>query len=139
MKVQSAFTNYKHREIESNGSLGVRFSVLTYNFSAMAHLFDNVIAGVWGEYRDHSTSGFYWTPLTREFAVAGYYVTQQQFNRLFLQGAFRYDYRRTEPLTSGTVIQSYVQEQLKNVSIMVCPYLLLPSTTCWRISEQELQ
>ena len=57
--------------------LGVEFGLLTYNVSAMAHVLENAIAGVWGEYRDHATGGFYWTPHTREFALAGFYLNQR--------------------------------------------------------------
>lgn len=106
LKFQTAYTRYEHQELESNGSLGVEFGVLTYNFSAMAYLFKNVIAGMWGEYRDHATGGFYWTPHTREFALAGFYLSQQDFDRLTLQGALRYDVRRAEPFSPGTVIQA---------------------------------
>ena len=62
VKLQAAYTRYQHQEWESNGRLGVEFGLLTYNVSAMAHVFGNAIAGVSGEYRDHATGGFYWTP-----------------------------------------------------------------------------
>ena len=111
VKLQTAYTRYEHQELESNGSLGVEFGVLTYNFSAMAYLFDNVITGMCGEYRDHATGGFYWTPHTREFALAGFYLSQQDFDRLTLQGAIRYDVRRAEPFSPGTVIQAGTVER----------------------------
>lgn len=106
VKLQTAYTRYQHQELESNGTLGVEFGVLTYNLSAMAHVLDNAIVGIWGEYRDHATGGFYWTPHTREFALAGYYLNQKNFNRFTLQGAIRYDMRRAEPFQPGTVIQA---------------------------------
>ena len=111
VKVRTAYTRYEHQELESNGSLGVEFGVLTYNFSVMANLFDNVITGMWGEYRDHATGGFYWTPHTREFALAGYYMNQQEINRLTIQSAIRYDFRRAEPFQPGTVIQAGTVER----------------------------
>ena len=107
VKLQTVYTSYQHQELESNGTLGVEFGVLTYNFSAMAHVLDNAIMGVWGEYRDHATGGFYWTPHTREFALAGFYLNQRDFDRLTLQGAIRYDIRRAEPFRDdGTVIRA---------------------------------
>ena len=107
VKLQTVYTSYQHQELESNGMLGVEFGVLTYNFSAMAHVLDNAIMGVWGEYRDHATGGFYWTPHTREFALAGFYLNQRDFDRLTLQGAIRYDIRRAEPCKDdGTVIRA---------------------------------
>ena len=106
VRLQTAYTRYQHQELESNGLLGVEFGLLTYNVSAMAHVLDNAIAGVWGEYRDHATGGFYWTPHTREFALAGFYLNQHNFDKLTLQGAIRYDIRRSEPFRPGTVIRA---------------------------------
>ena len=106
VKLQTAYTRYQHQELESNGTLGVEFGVLTYNVSAMAHVFDNAIMGIWGEYRDHATGGFYWTPHTREFALAGFYLSQRNFNKLTLQGALRYDVRRAEPFRPGAVVRA---------------------------------
>lgn len=111
VKVRTAYTRYEHQELESNGVLGVEFGVLTYNFSVMTYLFDNVIAGMWGEYRDHATGGFYWTPHTREFALAGYFLNQKEINRLTLQSGIRYDFRRAEPFRPGTVVQAGTVER----------------------------
>lgn len=106
LKIQGTYTRYIHQEIESNESLGVEFGVLTYNFSAMAYLFENMVAGLWGEYRDHATGGFYWTPHTREYALAGYYMNQTEIDRFTLQGSLRYDIRRAEPFDPGVVIRA---------------------------------
>ena len=106
VKLQTAYTRYQHQEFESNGRLGVEFGLLTYNFSAMAHLLDNAIAGISWEYRDHATGGFYWTPHTREFALAGFYLNQRNFDKLTLQGAIRYDVRRSEPFRPGAVVRA---------------------------------
>ena len=107
IKLQTAYTSYQHQELEANGTLGVEFGLLTYNVSAMAYVLDNAIAGVWGEYRDHATGGFYWTPHTREFALAGFYLNQHNFDKFTLQGAIRYDVRRAEPFRDdGTVIRA---------------------------------
>lgn len=107
IKLQGTATSYQHQELESNGMLGVEFGVLTYNFSAMAHLFNNAVLGMWGEYRDHATGGFYWTPHTQEFALAGFLLSEKNFERLTLQGALRYDVRRAEPFRdTGFVIRA---------------------------------
>ena len=106
VKLQTAYTRYQHQELESNGRLGVEFGLLTYNVSAMAHVFGNSIAGVSGEYRDHATGGFYWTPHTRELALAGFYFNQHTFGKLTVQGAVRYDIRRSEPFRPGAVIRA---------------------------------
>ena len=106
VKLQTAYTRYQHQELESNGRLGVEFGLLTYNVSAMAHVLGNAVAGVWGEYRDHATGGFYWTPHTREFALAGFYLNQRNFDKFTLQGAIRYDLRRSEPFRPGAVVRA---------------------------------
>ena len=106
IRLQTAYTRYEHQELESNGTLGVEFGVLTYNVSAMAHVLDNAVAGIWGEYRDHATGGFYWTPHTREFALAGFYLNQHNFDKFTLQGAIRYDVRRSEPFRPGAVVRA---------------------------------
>ncbi len=106
VRLQTAYTRYQHQEFESHGRLGVEFGLLTYNVSAMAHVFGNAIAGVWGEYRDHATDGFYWTPHTREFALAGFYLNQRNFDKFTLQGAIRYDVRRSEPFRPGAVVRA---------------------------------
>ena len=111
VKLQTAYTRYQHQEWESNGRLGVEFGLLTYNVSAMAHLLDNAIAGVSWEYRDHATGGFYWTPHTREFALAGFYLNQRNFDKLTLQGAIRYDLRRSEPFRPGAVVRAGVVQR----------------------------
>ena len=112
VKIQGNATAYQHQELESNGSLGVEFGVLTYNVSAMAHTLNNAIVGVWGEYRNHATGGFYWTPHTREFALAGFYLDERKLDRLTLQGALRYDIRRAEPFRAdGTVVRAGVVQR----------------------------
>ncbi len=111
VKLQTVYTRYQHQELESNGTLGVEFGLLTYNVSAMAHVLGNAVAGVWGEYRDHATGGFYWTPHTREFALAGFYLNQRNFDKLTLQGAIRYDIRRSEPFRPGAVVRAGTVER----------------------------
>ena len=102
LKLHSTHTRYQHQEFESNKKLGVEFGVLTSNVSALAHLDGDAIAGMWGEYRDHSTGGFYWTPHTREISIAGFYFNQRHANEFTLQGAIRYDFKRVEPFRPGT-------------------------------------
>ena len=106
VKLQTAYTRYQHQEWESNGRIGIEFGLLTYNVSAMAHILGNSIAGVSGEYRDHATGGFYWTPHTRELAASGFYFNQHNFDKLTLQGAIRYDVRRSEPFRPGAVVRA---------------------------------
>ena len=106
LRFHSTHTRYQHQEFESNKTLGVEFNALTTNVSAQAHLDDDAIAGVWSEYRDHSTGGFYWTPHTREISIAGFYFNQRKVSAFTLQGAVRYDFKRVEPFKTGTVTKA---------------------------------
>ena len=107
LKLHSTYTRYQHQEIESNNTLGVEFGLLTYNLSALAYMHGDAVVGVWGEYRDHATGGFYWTPHTREMSLAGFYFKQKRLNDdLTLQGAIRYDVRRVEPFEEGIVTRA---------------------------------
>ena len=107
LKLHSTYTRYQHQEMESNNRLGVEFGVLTTNVSALAYMRGDAVAGVWGEYRDHATGGFYWTPHTREMSLAGFYLKQKRLNDDFtLQGAIRYDVRRVEPFKEGIVTRA---------------------------------
>ena len=101
LKLHTTHTRYQHQEIESNNMLGVEFNALTTNMSALAHLADDAIAGVWSEYRDHSTRGLYWTPHTREISIAGFYFNQRKVSDFTLQGAVRYDFKRVQPFKTG--------------------------------------
>ena len=112
LKIHSTYTRYQHQEIESNNRLGVEFGVLTYGVSALAYMHGDAIAGVWGEYRDHATGGFYWTPHTREMSLAGFYFKQKRLiDSLTLQGAIRYDVRRVEPFKEGIMIHAGTVER----------------------------
>ena len=112
LKLHSTYTRYQHQEIESNNTLGVEFGLLTYNLSALAYMHGDAVAGIWGEYRDHATGGFYWTPHTREMSLAGFYFKQKRLNdHLTLQGAIRYDVRRIEPFEDGAVTRAGAVQQ----------------------------
>ena len=112
VKLHSTYTRYQHQEIESNNRLGVEFGVLTTNVSALAYMHGDAVAGVWGEYRDHATGGFYWTPHTREMSLAGFYLKQKRLNdNLTLQGAIRYDVRRVEPFKEGIATRAGTVER----------------------------
>ena len=107
LKLHSTYTRYQHQERESNNRLGVEFGVLTTNVSALAYMRGDAVAGIWGEYRDHATGGFYWTPHTREMSLAGFFLKQKRLNDDFtLQGAIRYDVRRVEPFKEGIVTRA---------------------------------
>ena len=106
IKLHSTYARYQHQEYESNNTLGVEFGVLTYNTTALLHLRGDAVAGIWSEYRDHATGGFYWTPHTREISLAGFFFKQKRYNDFTLQAALRYDTKRVEPFVEGVEIRA---------------------------------
>ena len=106
IKLHSTYARYQHQEYESNNTLGVEFGVLTYNTTALLHLRGDAVAGIWSEYRDHATGGFYWTPHTREISLAGFFFKQKRYNDVTLQAALRYDTRRVEPFVEDVEIRA---------------------------------
>ncbi len=106
VKLYSTYARYQHQEYESNNTLGVEFGLLTYNTTALLHLRGDAVAGIWTEYRDHATGGFYWTPHTREISLAGFFFKQKRYNDFTLQAALRYDTKRVEPFVDGVEIRA---------------------------------
>lgn len=86
IKLRYGFSDYKHKEIESDGLVGISFSVFTYNFSGKVLLeqkgiFQNGTLGFWTEFRDYSSGGFSFTPETIEKTFAGFYYQKANFGK----------------------------------------------------------
>lgn len=97
-----AFTNYFHRELESDGSVGTQFSVLSYHLTWRNHLPANELFrqrtfGLWGEFRSYVPGGYIFTPDTREVTVAGFYYQHLRWNQWAWYAAFRSDFRVVQP------------------------------------------
>ncbi len=102
IEINSSYSNYNHIELESNGSLGTAFSLLTFNSSLLFHIdagenFNNTKAGLWFENRDFAASGFVFTPATIERTAAGYIYSEFPSGKFTFQGALRFDGRIIQP------------------------------------------
>lgn len=97
------FTNYYHKELESTGTVGIEFGVMTWSGEAIAHtapwsVFTAGVIGVSGEFRNFASGGFSSTPETDERNIAAFVFQEATFSGFSLQGALRVDARTVSPL-----------------------------------------
>lgn len=108
IELQYSFSDYKHKEFESNDLVGISFSIFTYNFSGNLKLnqkgiLENGTLGFWSEIRDYSSGGFSFTPETIEKSFAGFYYQKTTFGKVVLGGSTRFDFREVSPDSKGEV------------------------------------
>ena len=102
------FTNYAHREIEKNGSVGTRFGQTMWSGDLLARhdSIGPVVLGAIGmraQYRDVTTGGSLRTPATRDWTLAGFLVEELGHGSLRLQLGARYDWARYAPRRVGFI------------------------------------
>lgn len=101
MELDGTYAYYHHRELESGGNVGSEFGVLTSTLNAKAHhnglFFSRGMIGLRAENRNFASGGSTSTPTTTEQALAGYLYEEAEFDRLDLQAALRYDFRKISP------------------------------------------
>lgn len=100
VQVSRAF--YRHKEFESNGSIGAEFRIINYlGRLNIVHrnlgIFDNGTAGLSFEYRDYEIGGFVFNPPTQSLNLSAYMHESLEFNRFSIELAGRYNYDRIEP------------------------------------------
>lgn len=99
---RTSFTRYHHRELESNGSLGAEFGLLTTNMSISA-AYDSVgllgsgLLGFSYEHRDFAAGGGASILPTIESSSAAYLFEETQLAGIRLGGSLRFDSRTTTP------------------------------------------
>lgn len=106
LELHAGYTRYHHKEIESNGSVGTEYGVLTGEASATLHHgtlgpFARGAAGIWGEFRDFAAGGGAFIPNTTETNLAGFLYEELPAGDFTVQGALRFDLRVTDPATTG--------------------------------------
>lgn len=94
--------NYTHKEIESNGSLGTQFGLVTTNAEIKARhnsfgFIDKGSFGIWGELEDYGVIGA-GTPDANSYKFAAYLIEEADFNDLHLEGGIRFDWVLNQPL-----------------------------------------
>ncbi len=102
MLLRGSYSRYYHGEYESNGSLGIEFGVLTYNFSLINRLrklgrFENGAFMLWSEKRDFASGGFSFSPGAGEDSYAAALLEDTRIGPWRWQMAVRGDYRRVSP------------------------------------------
>nr|WP_284700164.1 TonB-dependent receptor [Gracilimonas sediminicola] len=94
--------NYTHREIESNGSLGTQFGLVTTNAEVKAThnslgFLDKGTFGVWGELEDYAVIGAS-TPDANSYKIGAYIIEEKDINKLHLEAGLRFDWVLNKPL-----------------------------------------
>lgn len=94
--------NYTHREIESNGSLGTQFGLVTTNAEVKAThnslgFLDKGTFGVWGELEDYAVIGAS-TPDANSYKIGAYIIEEKDINKLHLEAGLRFDWVLNKPV-----------------------------------------
>ncbi|MGN8225898.1 TonB-dependent receptor [Gracilimonas sp. BCB1] len=97
--------NYTHREIESNGSLGTQFGLVTTNAEVKAThnslgLLDKGTFGVWGELEDYAVIGAS-TPDANSYKIGAYLIEEKDINKLHLEAGLRFDWVLNKPVENN--------------------------------------
>jgi len=102
VELRGAFTRYYHRELESNGSLGAEFGLLSTDMSVVVN-HDSVLGlrqGALGAsivYRDFAAGGLTSIPPTVETTAAGFVLQEAAFGPLTLRASARLTIQTTTP------------------------------------------
>lgn len=94
--------NYTHKEIESNGSLGTQFGLVTTNAEVKAKhnalgFLDKGTFGVWGELEDYAVIGAS-TPDANSYKIGAYIIEEKDINKLHLEAGLRFDWVLNQPV-----------------------------------------
>ncbi|HUF51466.1 MAG TPA: TonB-dependent receptor [Longimicrobiales bacterium] len=105
--IDGKYTNYYHSELESDGTLGTEFGLLTGAGELRARHeawgpFDNGAIGTRVSWQDYAAGGSSATPPSQEWTAAAYIFEEISSGRFRLQGGARYDWHRIEPLDTTT-------------------------------------
>lgn len=94
--------NYTHKEIESNGSLGTQFGLVTTNAEIKAQhnslgFLDSGSFGIWGEIEDYAVIGS-GTPDANSYKFAAFLVEEADLGNLHLEGGLRFEWVSNNPV-----------------------------------------
>ncbi|MGM0547571.1 MAG: TonB-dependent receptor [Bacteroidota bacterium] len=101
--------SYYHQEIESNGSVGTEFGVLTTNASLKAGhnkftLFDEGKMGIWAERKNYAVNGTR-TPDSDSYSLSGFLIEEKDIGPLHLEIGARLDHTTAMPDVENESIQ----------------------------------
>ena len=102
LEADFSIKNYTHKEIESNGSLGTQFGLVTTNAEVKAShntlgFLDKGSFGVWGELEDYAVIGAS-TPDANSYKIGTYLIEEKDIDRLHLEGGLRFDLVLNKPV-----------------------------------------
>jgi iron complex outermembrane receptor protein len=102
VEANGVFTNYRHVELESSGSVGTRFGQEVIATEAIGRHgpggpFAEGAIGFRGQYRDITTGGSLRTPSTYDYTLAGFVIEELGTGALRAQVGGRWDWARYVP------------------------------------------
>ncbi len=102
VELSGTFTDYGHRELESDGSLGTAFDRTAMTGEIQAHHddlgpFTSGAAGVRWQWDDHRFGGFLDTEDTRRDGLGLYLLEELNLDPVTVEAGARYDWGRTTP------------------------------------------
>ena len=95
-------TYYRHKEFESNHSIGSEFRIVDYNGFINLEYLDILYpnsgtAGIYFEHRDFDIGGLVFNPPTKSLNLAAYLYQVMNRGRFNLEFALRYSYDKIKP------------------------------------------
>ena len=104
LEFEGSLSRYYHQEYEASGTVGIEFGLLSYYGRLLARTHGrrgNSLVSLWGGYRDFASSGFTFTPNSREWTAAAIRYQDINLEKMSFQGALRYDLRIVRPRIIG--------------------------------------
>ena len=102
-ELNTAYTSYRHSEIEPSDILGTFFKLQTANADLLARHeawgpFSAGALGLRTSFEDFAFGGSLFTPNSRRYTAAAYVFEEIDLDPLRLEGGLRYDWVRADPL-----------------------------------------
>lgn len=106
-----SYKSYYHEELESSGTCGVSFGLLTYDAQVQARFDHGTVVGLSLQHRDIATACLSFLPRTEEWSVGGFAYHKREYGGFDLEGALRWDHRTITPATADTNKTGVVRER----------------------------
>ncbi|SMO82259.1 TonB-dependent receptor [Gracilimonas mengyeensis] len=102
IEAEISLKNYTHKEIESNGSLGTQFGLVTTNAEIKAThnslgFLDSGTFGIWSEVEDYAVIGSS-TPDANSYKIGSYLIEEANMGKLHLESGLRFDWVLNKPV-----------------------------------------
>lgn len=109
LQMDLSHKSYYHREVESSGSIGTEFGVLTSNVSLKAEhdkfaIFDEGKVGLWAERKNYAVNGTR-TPDSDSYSLSAFLIEDKDIGPLHLEIGARLDHTIADPQVENQSIQ----------------------------------